>query len=234
MNYIGIDGNVHSDELKHWKYIKKIKSGSGWRYFYTPEEVRAYYQTEKNNANAEYVKNLRKENERHAYGERVNNKFRKDAKYMNKHHTIYSSTDVITGETTIAKGKEKQKRIKEANKAVDRQWKKNKRIENFHHKMFKTKYEIVRNAKPVINTGKAMAKRNNLKGIAEMRNDYRKDSLRQTAQNVTYSVQATTKEAKRHADAKNRIKSNVKAYKKKRKEERTRRERSKPTAANRW
>lgn len=43
MIYIGVDGHVHSDELKHWKYIKKIKSGSGWRYFYTPEEIRAYY-----------------------------------------------------------------------------------------------------------------------------------------------------------------------------------------------
>ena len=54
MNYIGIDGNVHSNELKHWKYIKKIKSGSGWRYFYTPEEIRAYYKEEQGKANAQY------------------------------------------------------------------------------------------------------------------------------------------------------------------------------------
>lgn len=43
MIYIGIDGNVHSDELKHWKYVKKIKTGSGYRYFYSQAEIDAYY-----------------------------------------------------------------------------------------------------------------------------------------------------------------------------------------------
>lgn len=43
MIYIGIDGNVHSDELKHWKYVKKIKTGDGYRYFYNQEEIDAYY-----------------------------------------------------------------------------------------------------------------------------------------------------------------------------------------------
>lgn len=59
MNYIGIDGNIHSDELKHWKYIKKIKSGSGWRYFYTPEEVRAFYKESKQENAQTHQKNLK-------------------------------------------------------------------------------------------------------------------------------------------------------------------------------
>lgn len=59
MNYIGIDGNVHSDELKHWKYIKKVKSGSGWRYFYTPEEVRAFYKESKQENAQTHQKNLK-------------------------------------------------------------------------------------------------------------------------------------------------------------------------------
>ena len=47
MLYQGSDGQVHvlgdGEELKHWKYIKKIKTGSGWRYFYSPEEIRQFY-----------------------------------------------------------------------------------------------------------------------------------------------------------------------------------------------
>lgn len=30
------------NELMHWKYIKKIREGKAFRYFYTPEEIRAY------------------------------------------------------------------------------------------------------------------------------------------------------------------------------------------------
>lgn len=44
--YNGSDGYIHSlgddNSIIHWKYIKKIKSGNGWRYFYDPEELRAY------------------------------------------------------------------------------------------------------------------------------------------------------------------------------------------------
>ena len=46
MLYQGSDGQVHvlgdGEELKHWKYIKKIKSGNGWRYFYSQDEINAY------------------------------------------------------------------------------------------------------------------------------------------------------------------------------------------------
>ena len=46
MLYQGSDGRVHvlgdGEELKHWKYIKKIKSGNGWRYFYSQDEINAY------------------------------------------------------------------------------------------------------------------------------------------------------------------------------------------------
>lgn len=64
MLYQGSDGRVHvlgdGEELKHYKYIKKIRSGSGWRYFYTPEEIRAYYETEKNAANKTAIRENRK------------------------------------------------------------------------------------------------------------------------------------------------------------------------------
>lgn len=75
MNYIGIDGNVHNDSLMHWKYIKKIKSGSGWRYFYTPEEIRAYYKEEQGKANAQYEA-------KEAYSNKIQREHRKDNKFM--------------------------------------------------------------------------------------------------------------------------------------------------------
>lgn len=57
--YIGQDGRVRDDSLMHWKYIKKIKSGSGWRYFYTPEEVRAFYKESKQENAQTHQKNLK-------------------------------------------------------------------------------------------------------------------------------------------------------------------------------
>ena len=40
--YIGSDGSLRSNELRHWKYVKKIPVGKGYRYFYSMEEYRAY------------------------------------------------------------------------------------------------------------------------------------------------------------------------------------------------
>lgn len=44
--YRGDDGRIHSlgenNEIRHWKYIKKIPVGNGFRYFYSWDEYRAY------------------------------------------------------------------------------------------------------------------------------------------------------------------------------------------------
>lgn len=58
MIYIGIDGNVHSDELKHWKYIKKIKTSDGYRYFYNEAEIDAYYKEKMPPSTKDYWKKL--------------------------------------------------------------------------------------------------------------------------------------------------------------------------------
>lgn len=55
IQYYAADGtvkNLGDDELQHWKYIKKIKTGSGWRYFYTPEELRQFYNEGKKKADS--------------------------------------------------------------------------------------------------------------------------------------------------------------------------------------
>lgn len=55
IQYYATDGtvkNLGDDELQHWKYIKKIKTGSGWRYFYSPEELRQFYNEGKKKADS--------------------------------------------------------------------------------------------------------------------------------------------------------------------------------------
>ena len=45
IQYYADDGtvkNLGDNELQHWKYIKKIKTGSGWRYFYSQDEIDAF------------------------------------------------------------------------------------------------------------------------------------------------------------------------------------------------
>lgn len=40
MNYYAVHRSSNpNDELKHWKYIKKIKRGGKWRYFYDQEDL---------------------------------------------------------------------------------------------------------------------------------------------------------------------------------------------------
>ena len=45
VEYKAFDGSIRTlgdNELQHWKYIKKIPAGSGFRYFYSWDEYRAY------------------------------------------------------------------------------------------------------------------------------------------------------------------------------------------------
>lgn len=56
--YYGADGCIHQlgdNELAHYKYIKKIKIGNTYRYFYTMDALEAYYNDRKKVAEAEYL-----------------------------------------------------------------------------------------------------------------------------------------------------------------------------------
>lgn len=42
-NYIISNGDLHNtDELKHWKYIKKVKKNGKWRYYYDIKDALGY------------------------------------------------------------------------------------------------------------------------------------------------------------------------------------------------
>lgn len=150
MNYIGIDGNVHSDELKHWKYIKKIKSGSGWRYFYTPEEIRAYYKEEQGKANAQYEAKEFYSNKKQSEGLRENANAANSQ--MRKIGEESSRALRRWGEGRVdlrAVRKEEKRVINIANKEREK-INRTRKIENASH-------TVEREAKPVINTAKAVA-----------------------------------------------------------------------------
>lgn len=60
IQYVGEDNRIHSlgdsNALQHWKYIKKIPSGKGFRYFYSQDELRAYYNDKIEKDKIEYAK----------------------------------------------------------------------------------------------------------------------------------------------------------------------------------
>lgn len=45
-SYLVNHSKSRKDELMHWKYIKKIPVGKGFRYFYSMDELRAFYEDE--------------------------------------------------------------------------------------------------------------------------------------------------------------------------------------------
>lgn len=42
MHYYGVSKTEKSNELKHWKYIKKVRVNGKWRYFYDDSETQKY------------------------------------------------------------------------------------------------------------------------------------------------------------------------------------------------
>ncbi len=159
IEYFGEDGRIKSlgdNELSHFKYIKKIKTGSGWRYFYTPEEIKAYYQASKAVSNikndyADSVATRKMLNERDA-----NKQWKKDQ--LKKNREI---DDVITsknGKIKRLNEKEKAKYLKDERKQIRAEYNKKDQetIDNYlrekRRNNFKRKYE------PIINTTKAAFK----------------------------------------------------------------------------
>ena len=50
-SYRGIDISTPSSELRHWKYIKKVKKNGKWRYYYdVGQKERRIYKTAKKNS----------------------------------------------------------------------------------------------------------------------------------------------------------------------------------------
>lgn len=144
--YQGSDGHIKSlgdNELQHFKYIKKI----GNRYFYTPEELRAYYAESKDKANREATFNRRD-----AAGDRdfrknfVKNQTRNRKEDYREHTYIERENGKLTQPT--------KKEIRENDKRLDKKRKKiNKSIDRVY-KRENLKISAIKKAKPLIETGK--------------------------------------------------------------------------------
>lgn len=60
MNYYAVDRWSSGDSLLHYKYIKKIKIGPFTRYFYSMDDLKAYYNSLNNKTNKYSEDNLNK------------------------------------------------------------------------------------------------------------------------------------------------------------------------------
>ena len=103
IQYKGDDGRIHSlgdnNSLRHWKYIKKIPVGKGFRYFYSQEELRAYYDEIKGKAENKLGEAERQAKDKWRYAKpqspedmqkRVNSDIRKE---QSRHNNRYEKLD---------------------------------------------------------------------------------------------------------------------------------------------
>lgn len=104
--YQGSDGNINvlgDDELMHFKYIKKVKTGSGYRYLYTPAEVAAYNREIGANINAINPSNVNKNTLKEKY----------------KNLKSVSQKEVKKNQNKVNKGKSiAEKKLKKAKKTI--------------------------------------------------------------------------------------------------------------------
>lgn len=103
IQYRGDDGRIHSlgdgNSLQHWKYIKKIPVGNGFRYFYSQEELRAYYNEMKGKAEGKLDEAQRQSKDKWRYAKpqspeemrrRANADMRKE---QSRHNSTYEKLD---------------------------------------------------------------------------------------------------------------------------------------------
>lgn len=160
MNYIGVDGQVRNDSLMHWKYIKKIKAGSGWRYFYTPEEVRAYYKEEQGKANAQYEAKEAYSNKKLSEGLRKNaNAANSQMRKIGKEHSR-ALRRWGEGRVDPRVARKEEKRIINIANKESKKIKRTRKIENASH-------TVEREVKPVVKTAQAVTS----KPFSELKKD---------------------------------------------------------------
>lgn len=117
VQYIGQDGAVHQlgdtpeNSLCHWKYIKKIQTPAGTRYFYTMEALQAYYNDQRKVEDARFVKDAviadRQRQERDA---RLRSEYEHDKLMTDGKHAIWLGTEQQRKETLKSYQKNYQKR----------------------------------------------------------------------------------------------------------------------------
>lgn len=155
--YQGSDGCIKmlgDNELQHFKYIKKI----GNRYFYTPEEIRAYYESAKAVSDTQYAvqKNIN-DSQRNRRDARLNNNRKRQIREKREMSKNLAIGNPNTGKIRQATKKEQKKyadhEVSLINKKAKKKAKKNARLD----KIKDTKLSAIKNVNPVVNTGKAMA-----------------------------------------------------------------------------
>lgn len=150
--YQGSDGHIKSlgdNELQHFKYIKKI----GNRYFYTPEELRAYYAEAKNASNREAAFNKR------AAQDESRGRKDFDKKYYSEKKKRSDETQIIyRDKKDNLQFRDKTKKEKAADrKRINRQQRRDARINKLVDRMANAKIEAKRRTDPLKKTAKMAA-----------------------------------------------------------------------------
>lgn len=134
IQYVGEDNRIHSlgdsNALQHWKYVKKIQTSSGPRYFYSMDELRAYYNDAKKYLSPEGFQNRARkdwDNEIKRHESNINPLHRRRLDMMNKdggYESLSRRTDFRSNEKAIVSENRRHseerskisKRIKRADK----------------------------------------------------------------------------------------------------------------------
>lgn len=172
-----------TEELVHgFKYIKKIKTGKGWRYFYTPSEIKAFYANEKVKADSEYAKK-----QDASISKYLDAKSRYRSELYGPHNNmlrVYGSSDVKQHRISAH---ERVNRVNKLDAESEDRYKKAK--ETFKKDTAKNVAE--RKYKPIVNTAKKVAE----KPV----NEFKKDAT-STANKAKKTLKREVAGAKRAAD----------------------------------
>lgn len=150
--YQGADGHTKvlgENELQHWKYIKKI----GNRYFYTPEELRAYYAESKTASNREAAFNRNKANAERASRDAFNNQARRDLKEGAK-NTVYIDRDK-KGNLKFRDATKDE--VKKEQKKIDKRYDRRDKVDKLIDRLSDTKINAKKKIDPVAKTVKMAA-----------------------------------------------------------------------------
>lgn len=151
--YHGSDGHVKQlgdQELQHWKYIKKI----GNRYFYTPEELKAYYAEAQDSANREAAFNKNTVQDESRWRKDMNKNY-----YDNKRKQVDETQVIYRDKNDNLQFRDHTKKEKEAAyKRIKRQEKKDARLSRLIDRVANTKIEAKRRTDPLKKTAKMAVK----------------------------------------------------------------------------
>ena len=155
--YQGADGHTKvlgDNELMHFKYIKKI----GKRYFYTPEELKAYYEDQQASARREAAFGGNAEDFKRQEARKARDDYRNERRDAEK--KVSDDTGIIyRDKNDRLRVRDKTKKEKTADrKKIDKKYKREARVDRLIDKLSDSKSSAERKTRALRKTVKMAAK----------------------------------------------------------------------------